>query len=85
MKLNIYIKKGKYSGVFTNDRELILFLKNHPSFRIWYFVLKNGKLDGVAFLTKFFSYTREVRGIVQKWKKQRSRFRVKNARFITND
>jgi len=71
MRLSVYVRYKKFPGLYTNDRELIKYLMKSKDFRIWYIVYKNKKLDGVAFLYKHKGFIREVKEIVQRWKKLR--------------
>ena len=69
MRLNIYVRYNKFPGVYTNDCRLIRYLLKSKNFRVWYVVYKNKKLDGVAFLYKHKGFIKEVKEIVQEWKK----------------
>jgi len=69
MRLNIYVRYNKFPGVYTNDRRLIKYLLKSKNFRVWYIVYKNKKLDGAAFLYKYKGFIKEVKEIVQEWKK----------------
>lgn len=66
----IYNKFQKRVTIFTNDKNLIKYLKSHNFFDLFYIIFKNNKLEGVAFITKRKSIIESIKKMINEWKRK---------------